>query len=232
MSYFEKIGNSISSKSKEIASKAKAFSETNSLNNMVKAEQNKIDANFRIIGKLYYEKFGNSPDEDFAEAVEAVNNSRCEIDKINEQIKKIKSRNCCANCGAPFKNDAVFCSKCGERVKQEVEEKPEIKCLNCGNVLEDDAVFCDSCGTKVGGDAPAAVKEIELPVIETDASEEKKESVVAENAVVLEEKSIAEDAVVTESEEDKAIKGICPSCGEKSEDDMANFCNNCGTRLK
>ncbi len=239
MSYLGKIGNTISSKSKEIASKAKAISETSSLNSMIKAEQNKIDANFKLMGKLYYEKFGSSPDEEFAEAVSAINTSNREIENINEQIKKIKSRNCCPNCGASFKNDAVFCSKCGEKVKAEEEKTEEIKCIQCGNILEADAAFCDSCGTKVA-DAKVLSENTETVVVQIQLPDEKTESTeilepVVDNKPTEENAETAEPVVLNEKpveEKKDTLNGVCPSCGEKSDDPDANFCNSCGTKLK
>jgi len=55
MSKVSDFGKKISDKTKEISQKAKIYSEASSLNNVVKAEEEKINAQYNIIGKLYFE---------------------------------------------------------------------------------------------------------------------------------------------------------------------------------
>ena len=238
MSYFEKIGNTISAKTREISQKAKAFSETSSLNNIIKAEQHKIDTNYKMMGKLYFEKFGDCPADEFSGSVSAVRASLKKISETQEQIEKIRKRNCCPNCGTAFKPDAVFCSKCGAKIKEEKPQPQKMKCPNCGNKLDDDALFCDNCGTKIEGELP-------LP----DTSETTAEPVTSESAVSQleaeaaaqtdpqpEEKTQEEPAAAeTESHSDENIQTEilkkCPSCGEVSDDPQALFCNSCGAKL-
>ena len=92
MSCFEKIGNTITNKSKELASKAKTVSETSSLNNIIRTEERKIDTHYKMMGKIYFEKFGNSPDEEFLSSVEAINMSMAKIEETKNEITKIKNR--------------------------------------------------------------------------------------------------------------------------------------------
>lgn len=220
MSCFEKIGNTISSKSKELARKAKTVSETSSLNNIIRAEERKIDTQYKMMGKIYFEKFGNSPDEDFSSSIDAIKTSMEKITETKNEIVKIKNRNCCPNCGSHFKIDAVFCSKCGTRVKNEEEDKQEIayNCLNCGHLLELGALFCDICGAK------AEINEaVEQPESENESTD------------IIEKTDESEE--VEESENNDITKidipevKICSSCGAESEDPEAKFCNECGNSL-
>lgn len=230
MSYFKKIGNTISVKSKEFVKSAKAVSETSSLNNIIKAEQQKIDTNYKMMGKLYFEKFSEGPSEDFAEYVSAIKSSQVKIDEVNEEIAKIKRRNCCPNCGVRFRMDAFFCSKCGTRVREEVPEKEEHKCLNCGNVLEEGAVFCDNCGTKTDiasegyefSEDPA-----QLNVIEAEVTD--REYIASENTSDLS----AVNTAVSESNSDNAVgeNKVCPSCHAEQSDPESKFCVDCGAEL-
>lgn len=200
MSCFGKIGNSISSKSKELSQKAKAFSETSSLKNILKAEQSKLDTNYKMIGKLYFEKYGECPAEEFAESVDAVKESLNKISETQEQIERIRNRNCCPNCGAQFKIDAVFCSKCGTKVREEEQKTKKITCANCGNKLEEGALFCDSCGTKTDS---------KIPLSETSENPAEPEP--------------------TEQEVPQPEEIICANCGNKL-DEGALFCDNCGAK--
>ena len=129
MSCFEKIGNTITNKSKELARKAKTVSETSSLNNIIRTEERKIDIHYKMMGKIYFEKFGNSPDEEFLSSVEAINMSMAKIEETKNEITKIKNRNCCPVCGAHFKIDAIFCSKCGTTSRL-INVEIAVICLN------------------------------------------------------------------------------------------------------
>lgn len=217
MSYFEKIGNSISDKGREISQKVKAFSETSSLNNVIKNEQHKIDTNYKMMGKLYFEKFGDCPSEEFSESISAVKASLKKISETQEQITMIRNRNCCQKCGAPFKIDAVFCSKCGARVKEEKAKPEEIKCANCGNKLDEGALFCDNCGAKVGGD---------IPLPDTSENEKAKQT----EAVNISDEKMPEEMPEKETNQCNAAKK-CPSCGAEADDEQALFCNDCGSKL-
>ena len=221
MSCFEKIGNTITNKSKELARKAKTVSETSSLNNIIRTEERKIDTHYKMMGKIYYEKFGNSPDEEFLSSVEAINMSMAKIEETKNEITKIKNRNCCPVCGAHFKIDAIFCSKCGTKVRDEQQDKNEqaYKCRNCGHMLESGALFCDICGAKA---------ENNLNIENEDQSEKKQETAV-----------ISVQPVETDTDNENRNPDpvnlpeykICPSCGAKSDDPEAKFCNECGSSI-
>ncbi len=244
MSYFEKIGNTISAKTREISQKAKAFSETSSLNNIIKAEQHKIDTNYKMMGKLYFEKYADCPADEFSESVSAVISSLKKISETQEQIDKIRKRNCCPNCGTAFKHDAVFCSKCGAKIKDEKPQPQKMKCPNCGNKLDDDALFCDNCGTKIDSELPLPdTYEITTEPVTAETAVSQQEEITqpeAETAAQTdpqpEEKAQEEPAAAeTESHADENIQTEilkkCPSCGEVSDDPQALFCNSCGAKL-
>lgn len=238
MSYFEKIGNTISAKTREISQKAKAFSETSSLNNIIKAEQHKIDTNYKMMGKLYFEKYGDCPADEFSESVSAVRVSLKKISETKEQIEKIRKRNCCPNCGTAFKPDAVFCSKCGAKIKEEKPQPQKMKCPNCGNKLDDDALFCDNCGAKIDGELPLpdTSETTAEPVTSEPAVSQPEAETAAQTAPQPEEKAQEEPAAAeTESHADENIQTEilkkCPSCGEVSDDPQALFCNSCGAKL-
>lgn len=222
MSYFKKIGNSISSKSKELIKNARAASETNSLNNIIKAEQLKIDTNYKMMGKLYFDNYGDSPAEEFAAAIKLVKASMEKIDETKEEIEKIRRRNCCPNCGNRFKPDAFFCSKCGTRIKEEIQKPVLIICKNCGNKLENDALFCDSCGMKI--DSESSLSE----------SPENKEITESQSESLTEADKNTETEVPNPEPAENAQSvnaKICPSCGEKQDDSEALFCNDCEAKL-
>lgn len=245
------LGKKISGKAKEISQKAKIMSETNSLNNIVKGEECKIDFQYKTIGKLYVEKFGENPDPEFLEAIEAINASNEKIEQTKQEIAKIRSRYNCPECGEAFKNGAVFCSKCGAKLPEIVEEAPAMpentqKCGKCGNVLKKEAVFCNVCGNKLDEQpaeetalqpsdneafAPTTeakaeetvieVKEEELKPVAEEVKEEVKADVVVEETVVEEVKT---EAAAEEKEAEAAE--------ETAEENVdGKVCPNCGNKM-
>ena len=55
----------------------------------------------------------------------------------------------CAECGAPLKENAKFCVKCGAKVPP---KEPAVSfCPQCGTKIEGPAGFCPECGTKLDG---------------------------------------------------------------------------------
>lgn len=197
MSKVSNFGKKISNKTKEISQKAKIYSETNSLGNVVKAEEGKINNQYRIIGKLYFEKFGENPDEAFTEAVDIIKSSMEKIEETNKEITKIKSRFNCPNCGYAFKNDALFCSKCGTKLPEREEPEEKLpknsqKCTNCGVILPIDALFCKDCGTKLDTQVVTALPE------EKEVSSEEFAPVESENVVEVTEAAEITEVVETE----------------------------------
>ena len=57
--------------------------------------------------------------------------------RLETKLRKIPK------CGNKLAPDAMFCSKCGNKVQQ------ELKCNNCGRSLEPGDMFCSGCGHPV-----------------------------------------------------------------------------------
>ena len=58
----------------------------------------------------------------------------------------------CNNCANPIDDDAVFCTKCGNKL---TEHMPLLFCPYCGSKYDQDAQFCAKCGS-----AKKSIKEI------------------------------------------------------------------------
>lgn len=161
MAFFDKLGETISSKSKDVAKKAKDMAEIASLNGKISSQEDVIRKAYIEIGKQFYEKYKDDLTNEFGSECEKVTAANDEIDKIKSEIQKIKNCKVCSSCGTEIAGEAAFCPKCGfkfevESVEYDVteeQEEPEATinlCPNCNEVLEKDSKFCTKCGYKIG----------------------------------------------------------------------------------
>jgi len=135
------------------------------------------------------------------------------IEETKSEIVKIKSRFNCPNCGYAFKNDALFCSKCGTKLPEREEPEEKLpknakKCTNCGKVLPKEAIYCKECGTKLD------TQVITITAEEKEVSSEEFAPVKNENVVDLtkttevteiaeKEEAVVEETVSAEKSEEK-----------------------------
>lgn len=92
MDIIEKLGDTISSKGKEVADKAKELAEIASLKGRISTYEDVIKKNYAEIGRIYYEQYGNIPEEPFEKACRSIENAKEEIEDLQELIKVIKGR--------------------------------------------------------------------------------------------------------------------------------------------
>lgn len=56
----------------------------------------------------------------------------------------------CSNCGKELSDNAKFCSKCGSKCEEVVQEKKVKRmCQKCGHELDEKMKFCPKCGTGI-----------------------------------------------------------------------------------
>lgn len=152
MSFLDDLGKTITNKSQDVAKKAKDITEVTRLNSQISSERKIIDSCYLEIGKLYYQRHQESPEQCFAEYIEKIHQSERNIEQWNEEIVRIKKLRKCVNCGADIPADALFCNVCG--AKNELPSSAPAQsggdfCPKCGTSIGADAVFCPNCGTKV-----------------------------------------------------------------------------------
>lgn len=90
MDFFEKIGETITDKSKEAVDKAKEFAEIARLKSQIGICEDVIKKNYMEIGKHYYEQYGNEPEERFAESCRAIDNAKTGVQELRKEIREIK----------------------------------------------------------------------------------------------------------------------------------------------
>ena len=90
MEFFEKMKGAVSSKSKEVADKAKDTAEILNLKGQISTCEEVIKKNYLEIGRLYYEQHGQEPDAAFEKQCTAVSNARTGIRELQAKIDHLK----------------------------------------------------------------------------------------------------------------------------------------------
>lgn len=85
-----------------------------------------ISKKCEILGRVVYESriSEKSYDAAIAELIEKISELKSQLDSVNELIAESKNKTKCPKCSTVNSRDAIFCGKCGERLK-ETEEIPE-----------------------------------------------------------------------------------------------------------
>jgi formylmethanofuran dehydrogenase subunit E len=102
--------DTIKAQGQEVVKKAKEVTENVKLNNQIREEENKMREAFTEIGELYYEEHNEIQEDKYVEAFKT-------IELAKEKIIQLKGIRTCENCGADVSKDAVYCSKCGEKIE-------------------------------------------------------------------------------------------------------------------
>ena len=90
MDFFNKVEETITAKGQAVVDKAKEMAEVASLKSQIATCEDVIKKNYAQIGKLYFEKYGEEPEEAFAKQCRTIENARTGIKELEEKIKEIK----------------------------------------------------------------------------------------------------------------------------------------------
>lgn len=164
MAFFEKVGETLAAKGKNVADKAKEMAEMNRLNGLIHSQKNMIEKTYREIGEIVYENRAERDAVDLNSQIEQLDALWKETRRLQREILKVKGLQQCENCGAEIDRNVAFCPKCGAQVvtreeAQEVEDGEQAgetgepgaaRCPGCGKDIEPEAVFCPFCGIRLG----------------------------------------------------------------------------------
>lgn len=90
MDFFEKLGDTISAKGKEVADKARDTADILSLKGQISTCEEVIKKNYMEIGKLFYEQYGEDPDAPFEKQRRAIKNARVGVRELQAKIDQLK----------------------------------------------------------------------------------------------------------------------------------------------
>ena len=84
------MGDTISSKGKEVAEKAKETAEILALKGQISTCEEVIRKNYVEIGKMYFEQYGEMPEEPFEKQCRAIHNAMNGVKELQERINELK----------------------------------------------------------------------------------------------------------------------------------------------
>lgn len=168
MDFFDKMGQTITNKSKDVARKAKDIAEAVSLGSQVGTQENVIDKLYLEMGRMIYQNREDFLNLDLRDKMEQLDAAHKELDRLKAEIRRLKGIKLCEHCGGEISQEASFCPNCGtqvpveevvaddikERPVEEAEEaEPEKEngkkvCPVCGKEVEEGYSYCPGCGAK------------------------------------------------------------------------------------
>lgn len=156
MDFFNKVGSTISSKSKDVTKKAKEIAEIAKLTGQIAEKEEAIKGAYIELGKYVYESQKEDAPEEVAEKFAVIDAAVEEIEGLKREVRKLKGRQECPDCGKEVSYSAAFCSYCGAKLP---EPEPE-------EVVEEGEV------TEVTEEAAEAAEPVETPAEETAGAAE------------------------------------------------------------
>ena len=90
MDFFEKLGDTISAKGKEVADKARDTAEILNLKSQISTCEEVIKKNYLEIGRLFYEQYGENPDAPFEKQRNAIKNARVGATELQAKVDQLK----------------------------------------------------------------------------------------------------------------------------------------------
>ncbi len=90
MDFFNKVEETITTKSQVLVDKAKELAEIASLKSQIGTCEEVIKKNYAEIGRIYYEYYGLNPEEQFAKQCRSIKNAREGIMDLEQKIRDIK----------------------------------------------------------------------------------------------------------------------------------------------
>lgn len=153
MTFFDKLGETITIKGKDIAKKAKDVADIATLKTQISSQQDIINRLYIVLGKAYYNENKNAPSSEFEENFKTLSKALDKIEQLKNDIQIIKGTNNCPNCDAEVATNAIYCSECGLKLTEEDSEPTDViqtkTCTHCGMITDINSAFCTGCGEKL-----------------------------------------------------------------------------------
>ena len=107
MDFFDKLGDTLMTATKEVGQKAKGMSDLAKLQYELKCKEDDLKKEFERLGRKYYQQNKDVVPEEDLDCFE---------------ILEKKGARACPRCGAKVAENAAYCSSCGAKINDMFEE--------------------------------------------------------------------------------------------------------------
>lgn len=155
MAFFDKVGETISSRSRDVIKKAKDLSEVTSLHGQINSQEEIITKAYLEIGQAYFKAHKDISDDIYATQCDTIKVASGKIEQYKVDINNIKGVQVCMNCSAEITVGAAFCPRCGTKVPEHTLEDSIVQqdnvktCPQCDSPVSNNSEFCTTCGQKL-----------------------------------------------------------------------------------
>lgn len=118
MDFFNKLGKKTTEAYQTAKEKTSKLSEELKLRGKISDSKEKIDNEYKAIGKMVYEKMKSGEDaskEDIIPRCEEIERLKENIEKAEVELLALKNIKKCSDCGTELDLKADFCSRCGAK---------------------------------------------------------------------------------------------------------------------
>jgi uncharacterized Zn finger protein (UPF0148 family) len=239
MSFLDELSANATNAGRIASQKMKNASDGNKISKNITAEKRNIEQKYSEIGKLFYEKYKDAPDAEFAEQIASITASEQKITELQAELEAVRARKpelisvaegtpaapvsaptamVCMQCGSTYGTGETFCALCGQKLVSQYAN----------------AAQAASAPVQTAEDVQSAPTE-EAAVIPTEAVviPEPAAADTAENTAPSAEASAPAEAAATEApaaEEPVKAGRFCAYCGAAAEASQV-FCAQCGQKL-
>lgn len=114
---------------KVVADKTSNIVDVTKLNLSLSDTDKKMNKLYASIGEIIYEDYkeGSELPEKLSDLCNQISQFMGEADSIRQQIAELKSSVACPSCGVLNGKDGEYCSKCGQKLREDKEEDTVIE---------------------------------------------------------------------------------------------------------
>lgn len=124
---------------KTVVGKTNNLVDTTKLNIALNETNKKVSALYEKIGETIYAKYleGQLNCDEFDEILKEIDSFKEEQESLKAQIAELKNAIACPECGTNNNKGSEFCSKCGTKLSEKVEDCEEDKVIEVTEFTEE-----------------------------------------------------------------------------------------------
>ena len=113
MDFFNKLGETIANKSKEVAQSARDVKDMASLKAKIGQQESRIKNWYQVIGEKVYRAEKDQKHSALETEFSMITDAFAEIGRLKKEMEKIKGVKTCPSCKAEVDDSVKFCPECG-----------------------------------------------------------------------------------------------------------------------